>query len=175
MRVRSVAVGTVGTLVTLGVLSGCASDASSEAAPQVTVTVEAPAPTVTVTPAETAAPVDTTPTAEAGSDIQVAVEAFTTALDDLGIEYTEPVRAEVGLSGAQARFDMTINGFDSGINVFGDPDTLALWQETSDSLGGIHVAVDNSVLSLNSSGGIATSAEIAPEIAEAVGGEARGI
>src|SRR5699024_6689876 len=93
-------------------------------------------------PTEAAPPEDDSSDAEPLSDIEAAVQTVTTALDDLGIEYTDPVRAEVGLSGAESRFDLTINGFDSGLNVFGDSDTLEAWQEASDSFGGIHVAFD---------------------------------
>jgi hypothetical protein len=43
----------------------------------------------------------------------------------------------VGLSGAKARFDMTVNGYDAGINIFPNDSALKTWQEASDSLGGI--------------------------------------
>ncbi|MCR2824301.1 MULTISPECIES: hypothetical protein [Microbacterium] len=101
--------------------------------------------------------------------------AFVGALDELGIAHSEPVRAEVGLSGAKARFDITVNGFEAGINVFPDAEMLATWGEASDSFGGIYVSYGNAVLTLNSSEGIANSAEIAPQIATAVGGEAHGV
>ncbi|KSU54820.1 hypothetical protein AS029_07690 [Microbacterium enclense] len=103
------------------------------------------------------------------------MDTFVAALDELGIEHSEPVRAEVGGSGAKARFDMTVSGNDAGINVFPDAETLAAWGELSDAYGGIFVSSGNAVLSLNSSEGIANSAEIAPAIAQAVGGEARGV
>lgn len=97
------------------------------------------------------------------------------ALDQLGIDHTEPVRAEVGGSGAQARFDITVSGFDAGINVFPNEETLVAWGELSDSFGGIYVSQGTAVLSLNSSEGIGNSAEIAPQIAAAIGGEAHGV
>ncbi len=108
---------------------------------------------------------------------EAVVQSFTTALDDLGIEYAQPERAEVGLSGAQMRFDMTVNGYDAGINIFPNAEALATWQEASDSLGGIHVALSDeyAVLTLNSSDGIGDSARIAPMIAESVGGTAHGV
>ncbi|MDN5684589.1 hypothetical protein [Corynebacterium glyciniphilum] len=112
------------------------------------------------------------------SDIDSAVQSFVSALDDLGIEHTEPVRAEVGLSGAKARFDMAVNGGDSGINVFPDPETMATWQETSDSFGGIHVQLPDAdaVLTLNTDEeNIAATADLAPQIADAVGGTAHGV
>lgn len=118
---------------------------------------------------------DTTPTEAPASDIDVAVQSFVTALNELGIEHTDPVRVEVGLSGAKASFDITVNGFDAGINVFPDAESLATWGETSDSFGGIYVAYGNAALSLNSSEGIADSADIAPKIAAEVGGEAHGV
>lgn len=111
------------------------------------------------------------------SKSESVVQRFTTALDDLGIEHAEPERTEVALSGAQMRFDMPVNGYDAGINIFPDQETLAAWQKASDSLGGIHIALPDAdaVLTLNSSEGIADSAKIAPMIAEAVGGTAHGV
>ncbi|WP_137876525.1 hypothetical protein [Rhodococcus sp. Q] len=119
-----------------------------------------------------------TPTpAKPVSKSESVVQRFTTALDDLGIEHAEPERVEVGLSGAQMRFDMPVNGYDAGINIFPNQETLAKWQEASDSFGGIHVALSDeyAVLTLNSSEGIADSARIAPMIAESVGGTAYGV
>lgn len=109
------------------------------------------------------------------SDIDTAVAKVVTALDELAIEYTEPVRRNAGGSGAKASFDITINGFGSYIHVFEDGDDLAQWQNLSDSFGAIHVAFDNSALALNFEEGIADAAEIAPQIAEAIGGEAHGV
>lgn len=127
----------------------------------------------------TASPVETVQSAEDAehsvSDIQAAVDIFVGALDDLGIDHSEPERRQVGGSGAKAVFDIDVNGFDSGINVFPDADALETWQGLSDSFGGIHVAKDLAVLSLNTDEGIGDSAEIAPQIAEHVGGVARGV
>ena len=111
------------------------------------------------------------------SKSESVVQRFTSALDDLGLEHAEPARAEVALSGAQMRFDMPVNGYDAGINIFPDKETLAAWQKASDALGGIHIALPDAdaVLTLNSSEGIADSAKIAPMIAEAVGGTAHGV
>ncbi|MEJ6548010.1 hypothetical protein PQI66_00440 [Corynebacterium sp. USCH3] len=106
------------------------------------------------------------------------VETFTSALDELGIEHAEPERRKAEpLSGVQMRFDMPVNGYDAGINIFPDEETLVAWQEASDALGGIHVALpdSNAVLTLNSTEGIADSGEIAPQIADAVGGTAHGV
>lgn len=118
-----------------------------------------------------------TTSAKPVSKSAAVVQRFTTALDDLGIKHAEPQRAEVGMSGAQMRFDMPVNGYDAGINIFPTADALTKWQEASDSLGGIHVALPDeyAVLTLNSSEGIADSAKIAPTIAEAVGGTAHGV
>jgi hypothetical protein len=133
------------------------------------------AASIPASPSEFPAPVESQAPAEPPTDIEASVQAFVTTLDELEIEHSEPVRAEVGLSGAKARFDITVSGFDAGINVFPDADTLATWGEASDSFGGIYVAYGNAVLTLNSSEGIANSAEIAPQIAEAMGGHAHGI
>lgn len=147
-------------------LAGCASTTSESA--------DIPASTA---PAQAAEPseVASTPTESAVSDIEAAVATFVGALDELGIEHSEPVRADVQGSGAKARFDITVNSFPAGINVFPDADTLAAWGKLSDSFGGIYVQAGNAVLTLNSSDGIANSADIAPRIAEAVGGSARGV
>jgi len=146
-------------LVVMLTLTGCASTPSSTGAsanPEKTTPVATPAAT----------PV---------SDINASVQTFVKALDDLGIKHTDPVRSEVGLSGAKARFDITVDGYDAGINVFPDATTLATWGKASDSFGGIYVANGNAVLTLNSSEGVADSAVIAPKIAAKVGGEAHGV
>jgi hypothetical protein len=52
--------------------------------------------------------------------------------------------------------------------------TLAAWGELSGAYGGMFVFSGHAVLSLRSGKGIANSAEIAPAIADVVGGEARG-
>lgn len=111
------------------------------------------------------------------SESKSVVQTITAALDSLGIEHTEPERTEVGLSGAQMRFDMQVNGYNAGINIFPNNETLVVWQDTSNSFGGIHVALPdaNAVLTLNSSEGVADSAKIAPMIADAVGGTAHGV
>lgn len=146
-------------LVVMLTLTGCASTPSSTGAS---------ANPGKTTPAAT-------PAATPVSDINASVQMFVKALDDLGIRHTDPVRAEVGLSGAKARFDITVDGFDAGINVFPDAKMLATWGKASDSFGGIYVASGNAVLTLNSSDGIADSAVIAPKIAAKVGGEAHGV
>lgn len=155
------------TLITMLALTGCSSDTATNASPAAS--AESSAPAETTAPVAPEAPTETT------SDIEASVQAFVGALDELGIEHTDPVRAETGLSGAKARFDITINGFDAGINVFPDTATLTSWGETSDSLGGIYVSYGNAALTLNSSEGIANSAEIAPQIATAIGGAAHGV
>ncbi|REC99694.1 hypothetical protein DEU35_0670 [Microbacterium sp. AG157] len=149
-------------------LAGCSSPQPGEAAPAPTAAVVA---TAAVTPAPTPDVASTAPI----SDIQAAADTFLGALDQLGIEHSEPVRAEVGASGAKARFDITVNGFEAGINVFPGANTLAAWGKLSGACGGIFVSSGNAVLSLNSSEGVGKSAEIAPTIADAVGGEARGV
>ena len=143
------------TLVVMLTLTGCASTPTSAGA--------------------SANPGTTTPAARPVSDINAGVQTLVTALDDLGIKHTDPVRAEVGLSGAKAIFDITVNGYDAGINVFPDSKALATWGKASDSFGGIYVAHGNAVLTLNSSEGISDSAAIAPKIAAKVGGEAHGV
>jgi len=96
------------TLVVMLTLTGCASTNPTDAG-------------------ASANPGTTTPAATPISDINTAVQTFVTALDDLGIKHTDPVRADVGMSGAKARFDITVNGYDAGINVVPDAKTLAAW------------------------------------------------
>lgn len=151
-------------------------------------TVLAAALSLTACGSDDAAEADTTSTGSSSQEQQAetpdqpvsesVVETFTSALDDLGIEHAEPERRKAEpLSGVQMRFDMPVNGYDAGINIFPDEETLVAWQEASDALGGIHVALPdaNAVLTLNSTEGIADSGEIAPRIAEAVGGTAHGV
>ena len=176
MKIRLAA---VALPLTLLLVTACSSDnqPATDTASS-TVTSETPASSQTPTPAETTATKPTpapTETEAPKSEIEAAVDTFVSALDELDIEHSEPVRAEVGASGAKARFDLTINGFSAGINIFPDVEALAAWGEMSDAFGGIYVASGNAALSLNSSDGIANSSEIAPLIADAVGGEAHGV
>lgn len=156
------------TLATTLAVAGCTSPQPEQAQP-------APTVTVMVTPTGTPNPTPEASRGESASDIQAAVNTFVAALDQLGIEHSEPVRTEVGASGAKARFDIVVNGYEAGINVFPDADTLTAWGELSDAYGGIFVSFGNAVLSLNSGEGIGNSAEVAPAIANAVNGEAHGV
>ncbi len=159
-------------------LAGCSgtSDSAPTSAPTTsTAPVESAAPAATTAPAEPPAPTDAPASAEPVSEIEAAVQDVMAALDRLGIEHSDPVRADVGGSGAKARFDLTVNGFDAGINIFADEQGRAAWSEMSDAYGGIHVAYGSTALSLNSSEGIANSAEIAPQIAEEIDGTAHGV
>jgi len=156
---RTAAIASV-ALSAMLVLSGCAAGTTSadpKADAGKTTAADAPSP------------------AQSTSDIQAAVDTFVTALDSLGIKHSDPVRGDVGMSGAKARFDITVDGFDAGINVFPDAKMLAAWGKASDAFGGIYVASGNAVLTLNSSEGVADSAAIAPKIAAAVGGTAHGV
>lgn len=122
-----------------------------------------------------ASPSSTTTAANAPSEIEASVQKAVKALDDLGIQHTAPVRKEVNLSGAKASFDLTVNGHDAGILVFPSSEALASWEKMSDSFGGVNVAFDNAAISLNSHDGIANSVEIAPKLAQALGGQAHGV
>lgn len=158
-------------------LAGCSgtSDSAPTSAPMSTAPVESAAPAATTAPAEPPVPTDAPAPSEPVSEIEAAVQDVMAALDRLGIEHSDPVRADVGGSGAKARFDLTVNGFDAGINIFADEQGRAAWSEMSDAYGGIHVAYGSTALSLNSSEGIANSAEVAPQIAEEIGGKAHGV
>ena len=112
--------------------------------------------------------------ASPSSNIGAAEQKVVATLDQLGIRHTKPTRTTAGL-GSKASFDITVNGFDAGINVFPDASALKSWEQASDALGGVNVSFDNAALSLNSSRGIADSVRIAPKIAAAIGGTAHGV
>lgn len=97
------------------------------------------------------------------------------ALDQLAIQHGAATRTSLGLSGAKAAFDITVDGNSAGINVFPDVEALATWQKASDSFGGVDVTFGNTALSLNSDEGVADSAAIAPKIAQALNGQAHGV
>lgn len=124
-------------------------------------------PEVTASPA---APVTTEPTL---SENEQLVKTFVDALDALEIEHSEPTRTEAGVL-SKASYDIAVNGFDASIQIFANEETQTAWVEASNSLGGVCVVIEGAALSLNSSEGVADSAEIAPKIAEEVGGEAHG-
>ena len=123
---------------------------------------------------ETKAPeVTTSAAAPALSENEQLVKTFVDAMDALGIEHGEHERTEAAAL-SKASYDITVNGFDASIQIFSNDETQTAWVEASDSFGGVCVVIDGASLSLNSSEGIADSAEIAPKIAEKVDGEARG-
>jgi hypothetical protein len=103
------------------------------------------------------------------------VSKVVATLDQLGIKHNTPARKSVAMSGAKAAFDITVDGYSAGINVFPDTETLTTWQKASDSFGGVDVTFGNTALSLSSDEGVADSAKIAPKIAQALGGEAHGV
>ena len=109
------------------------------------------------------------------SDIEEPAAQVVAVLEELGIEHTEPTRGSGGMSGAVASYDMTVGGFDAGINVFDNENDLEEWRGLSDAFGGVHVAFGTSALSLNSNEGIAFSVDVAGDIADAIGGEASGV
>lgn len=159
-------------------LSACSSGTGEGAAGAVTPDAVTTSAAAAVTPdaVATSAAASETPatTAPALSENEQLVKTFVDALDTLEIERSEPKRTEAGLL-SKASYDITVNGFDAGIQIFAIEETQTAWVEASDSLGGVCVVIDGAALSLNSSDGIADSVEIAPKIAEEVGGEARGI
>jgi hypothetical protein len=113
-----------------------------------------------------------------GSDLDPAVQKVVKVLDDLGIEHTAPVASvPSGAVAMAATYDITINGFDAGINIFDNATDLTAWQSLSDAFGGVSVTFDTAALSLNSDAGdgVANSKRIAPQIAAAIGGKAHGV
>jgi len=154
------------------VLGACSSggDEASETGTEPGVTTSAAAPQ-TSAPASSAAAEETS--AAPLSENEQFVQTFVDALDELGIEHSDPKRTEAAML-SKASYDITVNGFDAGINIFVDAESQQSWVEASDSLGGVCVVIDGAALSLNSSEGVEDSADIAPKIAERVGGEAHG-
>ena len=161
----------------IGGLAACSGGGTPAAAPateQTTSAVDTAASTPVAAPTAPVETAMTTPPAAPVSDIDAAVQKVVGVLDQLGIKHTAPTRTQAGL-GSKASFDITIDGFEAGINIFVDADSLKAWQDASDSFGGVDVSFDNAALSLNSSDGIQDSVKIAPQIAAAIGGTAHGV
>jgi hypothetical protein len=155
------------------ILSACSSGTNegavvSEPPAAVTASATAPATPEATTPA---APETSAPALSANAQL---VATFVDALDALGIEHSEPKRTEAAVL-SKASYDLTVNGYDSGVQVFANEEAQTAWVEASDSFGGVCVVIDGAALSLNSSEGIEDSVEIAPKIADEVGGEAHGV
>lgn len=113
-----------------------------------------------------------TPTAAESSDNGPVVDRITDALDKLGVEWgslTDPTYNAAANSDVR---DLNIGGYDAGIHEFRTEESAKAWSDASDTLGGIHVAFANSAVSLNSKGGREASEELAPRLAEELGGEA---
>ena len=162
----------------IGGLAACSGGSTPAAAPPATKQSTPASDAAASTPASaptTPAPTQTTTTAAApASEIDATVQKVVAVLDQLGIQHTAPARTQAAL-GSKASFDITIDGFQAGINIFPNADALKAWQEASDSFGGVDVSFDNAALSLNSSDGIQDSVKIAPRIAAAIGGTAHGV
>lgn len=162
-------------------LSACSTDPGENETetetPEVSTESQSPGSAESTEAPEPTEPIESTeapePTEQEPSENEQYVELFLEALDALDIEYSEPERVEAG-GLSSASYDMTVNGSSSGIQVFATEETQAAWVEASNSLGGICVVIDGAALTLNSSEGIADSADIAPQIAEEVGGTAHG-
>ncbi len=159
MSIRKLTTGTI-VLASALTLSACSDDDDEDAA----------ATTTAITTDQVTESAD-----DPDAEVEAARDLFIGALDDLGIEHTEPVRGQQQLGDVEARFDLTVNGYDTGINVFPDAEVMADWEETSGTLDEIYVAKDLAVLSFNTEEGAADAVEIVPRIAERINGTAHGI
>ena len=113
---------------------------------------------------------DTPTAAESSSNGPVA--RVTAALDNMDVEWdslTDPTYNAAANSDVR---DINIGGHDAKIHQFRTEESAKAWSDASDTLGGIHVAFDNSAVSLNSEEGREASEELAPRLAEELGGEA---
>jgi hypothetical protein len=93
-------------------------------------------------------------------------------LDGRGIEVSKLKSAEpsyIPEVGGES-WDLEIDRRDADINIFPDPEALATWVEMSKSLGGIAVTGDIWAISLESDADRQASLELAPQVAETLGG-----
>ena len=113
-----------------------------------------------------------TPAAAESSGNSPVVDRITGALDKLDVEWdrlTDPTYNAAANSDVR---DINIGGHDAAIHQFRTEESAKSWSDTSDTLGGIHVAFANSAVSLNSEEGREASERLAPRLAEELGGEA---
>lgn len=111
-------------------------------------------------------------TTSESSDNGPVVDRITAALDKLNVEWDSLTGPRYNAAANSDVRDLNIGGHDAGIHEFRTEESAKDWSDTSDMLGGIHVAFDNSAVSLNSKDGREASEELAPRLAEELGGEA---
>lgn len=123
------------------------------------------------TPASATNATDTSTTVES-SDNGPVVDRITDALDKLDVEWDSLTGPRYNAAANSDVRDLNIGGYDAGIHEFRTEESAKDWSDTSDMLGGIHVAFANSAVSLNSKDGREASEKLAPRLAEELGGEA---
>lgn len=115
---------------------------------------------------------ESTSATTAGSSYSSAQE-IVDALQGGGIDVSRLKSAEPGYIpevGGES-WDLEIDRRDADINIFPNPEALGMWVEMSKSVGGIAVTGDTWAVSLGSEAEYRpTSLELAPRIAEALGG-----
>lgn len=113
-----------------------------------------------------------TSAAAESSDNGPIVDRITDALDKLDVEWDSLADPTYNAAANSDVRDINIGGYSAGIHEFRTEESAKAWSDASDTLGGIHVAFANSAVSLNSKGGREASEELAPRLAEELGGEA---
>ena len=113
---------------------------------------------------------DTTTAAESSNNGPVA--RATAALDKLNVEWDSLTDTTYNAAANSDVRNINIGGYNAKIHEFRTEESAKAWSDASDSLGGIHVAFDNSAVSLNSEEGREASEKLAPRLAEELGGEA---
>ena len=116
------------------------------------------------TPESTSAP--------AATSSYSSAQEIVDALDGGGIEVSKLKSAEpsyIPEVGGES-WDLEIDRRDADINIFPDSEALATWVEMSKSIGGIAVTGDIWAVSLESDADRQASLELAPQVAETLGG-----
>jgi ABC-type phosphate transport system substrate-binding protein len=106
------------------------------------------------------------------SDNGSIVDRVTAALDKLDVEWDSLTGPTYNAAANSDVRNLNIGGYSAGIHEFRTEESAKAWSDTSDTLGGIHVAFANSAVSLNSEDGREASEKLAPRLAEELGGEA---
>jgi uncharacterized protein YceK len=110
--------------------------------------------------------------APAGTSSYSSAQEIVDALDGGGIDVSKLQSSEpsyIREVGGES-WDLEIDRRDADINIFPDPEALATWVEMSKSFGGVAVTGDIWAVNLESDADRQASLELAPQVAEALGG-----
>lgn len=136
-----------------------------------TTTQAAPTPDTTHAESTPTTQAESTPDTSTDLSAHPEVEKVTNALTNIGAEWTPPTsEGDNPLILATDTYDLTINGYDAGVNIFLNEEALTEWLDTVAMFDGIAVTYGNVAVSLNSGLGRADSLELAPKLAAELGG-----